>query len=459
MSAIDFSDDPRAVLVHFNEKHDRLGRFAKKSGGSSGSYINPLEIEAQKPGEKNGLFQTRLDSQDVVIKAVNTDETIDQIVRKMVDVYVRPEAVRESSFLRSKIGNSEYHSQRDYIDAGMAISDTVYKDIQIAMRTGMYGLMDDKDDKDTLDKNFTELMKILDDEKVREKITKYAGERLREVYDTQQHHGSDHLTTQSREKEVSGSASAKRRVMNADQAYKLASEQRSKDIKRSYESKSASEAYAKASNQRKKDLEKKLKHVDYTDDPRAVLIHFNKNHDPKTGQFTSGSSFGIGKYIDSKGNLTEEGKKRLDHDLKRNYQKKKDDQVKDKDGKTAREILTDPHRWVREDLNEIESGLKAAGTLTGDVEKILKSREAKRPLVRKKRMNLKDMTDTELNAEINRYLLEQRYQDIFNPKEPPEVSKGKKFLMNALEVTGGVLAVGASAVTIAKALHELKKGS
>lgn len=200
--------------------------------------------------------------------------------------------------------------------------------------------------------------------------------------------------------------------------------------------------------------------IDFSDDPRVVLIHRgggNPYHDPKTGQFTTG--LGIGKYIDSKGNLTEEGKKRLAHDKRRNAQKKKDDQVKAKDGMTVDEILTDPHRWVKEDLNEIESGLKAAGALTGDVNKFLKSQEAKRPAVRKKRLTLKDMTDAELQAQINRYLLEQRYEDIFNPKEPPEVSKGKKFLMNTLEVTGGVLAVGASAVTIAKALHELKKGS
>lgn len=197
--------------------------------------------------------------------------------------------------------------------------------------------------------------------------------------------------------------------------------------------------------------------LDYTDDPRSILCHYNKNHDPKTGQFTT--SRGFGKYVNSDGSLTEAGKKRLDHDLKRNAQKKKDDQVKDKDGKTVEDILTDPHRWVREDLSEIESSLKAAGALTGDVEKILKQRESKKPLVRKKKLKLDNMTDAELNAQINRYLLEQRYQDIFNPKEPPEVSKGKKYLMGTLEVAGGVLAVGASAVTIAKALHELKKGS
>ena len=31
--------------------------------------------------------------------------------------------------------------------------------------------------------------------------------------------------------------------------------------------------------------------------------------------------------------------------------------------------------------------------------------------------------------------------------------------MNTLEVAGGALAVGASAVTIAKAIHEMKKGA
>lgn len=197
--------------------------------------------------------------------------------------------------------------------------------------------------------------------------------------------------------------------------------------------------------------------IDFSDDPRAVLIHFNKNHDPKTGQFTTGTGFGMGRYIDKDGNLTEQGHKRLLYALKKNAQKKKDDRVKPPEGMTVVDVLKNPHQWVSEDLSGIETSLKSAGSLTSDVEKFLKNQEAKRPLVRKKNLKLDDMTDAELQAKINRYILEQRYQDTFNPNEPPEVSKGKKFLMNTLEVAGSVLAIGASAVTIAKAIHEMKK--
>jgi hypothetical protein len=36
-----------------------------------------------------------------------------------------------------------------------------------------------------------------------------------------------------------------------------------------------------------------LNPIDYTGDPRAVLCHFNKNHDPNTGRFTSGKVKGL----------------------------------------------------------------------------------------------------------------------------------------------------------------------
>lgn len=36
-----------------------------------------------------------------------------------------------------------------------------------------------------------------------------------------------------------------------------------------------------------------MKTIDYHGDPRAVLCHFNKNHDPNTGRFTSSSASGL----------------------------------------------------------------------------------------------------------------------------------------------------------------------
>ena len=208
--------------------------------------------------------------------------------------------------------------------------------------------------------------------------------------------------------------------------------------------------------------------ISYKDDPRAVLIHFNPNHDPKTGQFTgkgkgrlyggSPSYWGKERYVTTDPNtgkevLTDLGKARWEHDKKRNAQKKKDDQVKDENK------LIDPHRWVKEDLDAYQQGLQNAQNLTKSLKDYEQKKLDRRPKSRRKKLDLSEMTDQELNAQINRFLLEERYQDIFNPKVAPEVSKGKQWLMNTMEVAGGALAVGVSAVTIAKAIHEMKKGT
>lgn len=194
-------------------------------------------------------------------------------------------------------------------------------------------------------------------------------------------------------------------------------------------------------------------------DPRLVLIHEgNKN----SGRYPRGSgdrpyqhenaSFGIRKYVNEDGTLTEAGKARWELDKKRNAQKKKDQRAENENA------LKDPHRWVKEDLDSYQQSIQGASNMVRSVQEYEQKKLAKRKPVRKKKLDLSTMTDQDLNAEINRYLLEQRYQDIFNPKEPPPVSKGKEWLLKTLEVTGSVLAVGASAVGIAKTMHDLKKG-
>lgn len=773
MSAIDFSDDPRAVLIHFNEKHDRLGRFAKKSGGSTtksiypygnyevpdGEYHNPMDAEIANSGGKDGLLTPRLKAMEETYKMFKRiynggSGSFSDVINKSIDAYIKPESIRDSSYLRSKIGNDRYHPPEDFLNAAAAVSDFIWRD----MLTGYRQLLADEEIEYKLEEGsidnkeaWDEFATALEENGVKKMLVQEVGKRFGELYENQQHHGYDEIEDQAREKEKSGSAKIKKRAMNAEQAYKLASEQRHKDIQKKQEADGAANAYAKASEQRRKDLEKKLKHVDYTDDPRAVLVHFNENHDrlgrfakksggvsssdrskniflqsvggnglrlgdylrseggvrkrehfevnaiipkmvdaylspenidslisdssfvrdriggkelhtfsdydavgsyvkdlvrndvkagayeladilklrdetppfmrdsnytktgntivapsnvfgvydttdeekreqvsrfmsvalengmesvltdavnanllhlylhqpkfgddyleedaqaarehwnspethrddlkaynaedayrnvskqrakdiqnntapksaseayaaasaqrnrdltkklkhvdytddpravlihrgggnpyhdPKTGQFTTGTGFGMGRYVDKDGNLTEQGQKRLENALKKNARKKKDDRVKPPEGMTVADVLKDPHQWVTDDLTGIETSLKSASSMAGDVERFVKNREAKKPLVRKKKLNLDDMTDAELQAKINRYILEQRYQDTFNPKEPPEVSTGKKFLINTLEYAGSVLAIGASAVTIAKAIHEMKK--
>ena len=70
-------------------------------------------------------------------------------------------------------------------------------------------------------------------------------------------------------------------------------------------------------------------------------------------------------------------------------------------------------------------------------------------------LDLSKMTDKELQERINRYNLERRYNDIF-AKETTNVSRGREYLSDILDIGGSALAVGSSALAIALAIKELK---
>ena len=70
-------------------------------------------------------------------------------------------------------------------------------------------------------------------------------------------------------------------------------------------------------------------------------------------------------------------------------------------------------------------------------------------------LDLSKMTDKELQDRINRYNLERRYNDIF-AKETTNVSRGREYLSDILDIGGSALAVGSSALAIALAIKELK---
>ena len=71
------------------------------------------------------------------------------------------------------------------------------------------------------------------------------------------------------------------------------------------------------------------------------------------------------------------------------------------------------------------------------------------------RMDLSNMTDQELRDRINRENLEIQYSKLFNSKAP-EVSKGQKYIQQIFDTGGDVLAVSASALSIALAIKALK---
>lgn len=158
-----------------------------------------------------------------------------------------------------------------------------------------------------------------------------------------------------------------------------------------------------------------------------------------------GMRWGVRRYQNSDGTLTEAGQRRYDRDLASNAKRKKDKRIPE-------EGLKDPNRWVREDNERTKSLIDATSRLNNDLKNA--NRESmNRAKNKRQKMDLSNMTDKEMRDQINRAFLEKQYNDMFNA---PQVSKGREFATNVLEVSGSTLAITSSALGIALAIKELK---
>lgn len=157
-----------------------------------------------------------------------------------------------------------------------------------------------------------------------------------------------------------------------------------------------------------------------------------------------GMKWGVRRYQNKDGSLTDAGKKRYDRDIADNNARKKDNRIQI-DGPDAR-------RWVREDITRNKKVVDETSKmvdLAKDIEK------GTRQAPKKEKLDLSNMTDQQLRERINRANLEKQYNDLFN-QSAPQVSRGRVVTTDILETAGTVLAVGSSALGIALAIKELR---
>lgn len=160
-----------------------------------------------------------------------------------------------------------------------------------------------------------------------------------------------------------------------------------------------------------------------------------------------GMKWGVRRYQNADGSLTDAGKRRYSSDIAANAKKKKDNRL-------SEEALNDPNRWVKEDRERtkrvVDSGNQMAGNL-----KTLTDKSMRIQARRTEKMDLSKMTDQEMRERINRAMLEKQYDDMFNPKK---VYSGREAVSDTLEVAGSVLAITSSALSIALAIQKLREG-
>ena len=146
-----------------------------------------------------------------------------------------------------------------------------------------------------------------------------------------------------------------------------------------------------------------------------------------------GMKWGVRRYQNKDGSLTDAGKRR--------YSRDKLDQNNDN-------LSANPDKWVREDISRSKKLADAGADMSRTLKKANDSRTTT-----KTKMDLSKMSDQEMRSQINRALLEKQYNDMFAPQK---TSRGKETVNKILETSGTVLAIGSSALGIALAIKELR---
>lgn len=155
-----------------------------------------------------------------------------------------------------------------------------------------------------------------------------------------------------------------------------------------------------------------------------------------------GMKWGVRRYQNKDGTLTELGQKRYARDVDENLHKKKENRIDTSN--------PDANRWVREDRERTKKVIDASSGMVRQLQSI-EQRPANRP---KKRMDLSEMTDQEMRQQINREILERQYSDLFSDES--RTNRGREIVKEVLSVGGGMLGVASSALGIALAIKELK---
>lgn len=158
-----------------------------------------------------------------------------------------------------------------------------------------------------------------------------------------------------------------------------------------------------------------------------------------------GMHWGVRRYQNSDGTLTDAGKKRYNRDIQENLAKKKDNRIDTSN--------PDPKRWAKEDKKRQKELVDTSNQLVKQFSNIEKET---RPKTTVTKMDLSQMSDKEMREKINRELLERQYNNLFSEQPQATVSKGREVIQATLEVAGTALALTSSALSIALSIQELK---
>lgn len=171
-----------------------------------------------------------------------------------------------------------------------------------------------------------------------------------------------------------------------------------------------------------------------------------------------GMKWGRRRYQNKDGSLTPAGVARYNRDAdEKGYSREhwsgaryKDTVNKQGEVTKSERLGIDPDRYVKEDRERMRTLTNETSGLTRNLKTMVDKSIKNTPKVK---MDLSNMTEQEMRAQINRALLEKQYNDMFAPQKS---TRGREYISDILDTAGNVLAVTGSALGIALSIQALR---
>ena len=160
---------------------------------------------------------------------------------------------------------------------------------------------------------------------------------------------------------------------------------------------------------------------------------------------TDGMRWGVRRYQNADGSLTNAGKQRYSSSLGSKTDEELSKTVKRKSLENAYKKATNTSNLDKK--KKLADASKSAADSLRELERKIPARR------KKSSMDLSRMTDKDMRDAINRKLLEKQYRDVF---DAPTVSRGRERLRTIMDVGGATLGVASTSLGIALAIKELR---
>lgn len=155
-----------------------------------------------------------------------------------------------------------------------------------------------------------------------------------------------------------------------------------------------------------------------------------------------GMKWGRRRYQNKDGTLTPAGKKRYDKEMEKAKAEQKI--IKNREKTQAKIDKLNALKKDNEDRKQ-----KLDGPSVADKAKAVKSASGQ------KKRTIKDLSDAELQAKVDRLQLEKRYRDLMKEAKPPQSNKGKTFVTGILEQSSKNIGTQLSTYVMGKGVNAL----